>query len=111
MIIFMRDEFTSEHIGYPLITEFLALEDEHIQESRMQHMQRLNQEEMGTRIRYTKIAPSTMELYKQIIGAFKQVDWVSLSVRGVYYRIVSLYGLSKTESTYKKVQKAITSMR
>jgi len=46
-----------------------------------------------------------------ILGAFESVDYERLSVRAVYYRIVSLYGQPKTEKFYKLIQRATASMR
>ncbi len=61
--------------------------------------------------RIKKLDDETLELYTQIMSAYDQVEWVSLSVRGVYYRVVSLFGLDKTEKTYKRVQNALKNMR
>jgi len=51
------------------------------------------------------------ERFKWIIGAFHSVDYEKLSVRAVYYRVVSLYGQPKTEKFYGHIQTATSLMR
>ncbi len=54
----------------------------------------------------------TMKLWYDILKAFQSVDYESLTVRGVYYRVVSTsYSYLKTESTYRKVQSSVLEMR
>jgi hypothetical protein len=47
----------------------------------------------------------------QIMGAFDSIGWEALGIRGIYYRVVSIYGLPKDDATYKKVQQECLNMR
>jgi len=59
-----------------------------------------------------KIPSSTVRnRFKMVYGAFSSVDNEPLSVRAVYYRIVSLYNQPKTEVFYKTIQGAIALLR
>ncbi len=54
----------------------------------------------------------TLKLYKYIIGAFGSIDFESISVRGLYYRVISLYSdMPKTEKSYEMIQRAAYDMR
>ncbi len=60
----------------------------------------------------TAFRGDTLQLWYDIVVAFKSVDYEALTVRGVYYRVVSTaYNYPKTEATYKKVQRAVLQMR
>lgn len=99
--------FMKEALGISTISLFYRDDKEDI----INQMQRINQEAKGTTQRYTKVRESTMTLYKEILHSLHIVGWTPLSVRGIYYRIVSNFSRPKTEETYKKVQKALKNMR
>jgi len=58
-----------------------------------------------------KLKDSTIKLRLMILDAFAQIGWESIGVRGIYYRVVSIHSLPKTEATYKKVQAEVLAMR
>ena len=58
------------------------------------------------------LKPKTLEMYKLILAAFESIDFEPISVRGVYYRVVSLTDtLPKTEKTYELIQRSVYDMR
>ncbi len=60
----------------------------------------------------TNFRGDTLQLWYDIIRAFQSIEYESITVRGVYYRVVSTsYSYPKSESTYRKVQNAVLQMR
>ena len=60
----------------------------------------------------TSFRGDTLQMWYDIIAAFESVDYEALTVRGVYYRVVSTaYRYPKTEATYKKIQRCVLQMR
>ncbi len=60
----------------------------------------------------TAFRGDTLQVWYDIAKAFQSVDYEALTVRGVYYRVVSTaYNYPKTEKTYLKVQRAVLNMR
>ncbi len=54
----------------------------------------------------------TINVYHKIIMAFESVDFESISVRGIFYRVISLYDeLPKSEKTYELIQRNVYDMR
>jgi len=49
--------------------------------------------------------------FRYVLEAFDSVAWEALSVRAVYYRVVSLKGLDKTDKVYEDIQRAVSLMR
>jgi len=70
-------------------------------------MQMMHKRNGGTR----KLKDVSILLRLQILGALGSIDFEPIGVRGLYYRVVSIYGLPKLESTYKKVQAMALDMR
>ncbi len=67
---------------------------------------------IATYLRNKKFRGDTLQLWYDIIGAFNSVGYEALTVRGVYYRVVSTaYRYPKTEATYRKVANAVLEMR
>ena len=53
----------------------------------------------------------TLERYEMVLGAYDSIGYEPISLRGVYYRVVSLYGVAKTVKVYEEIQRTVSDMR
>ncbi len=58
-----------------------------------------------------KLSSTVTDVMYHILEAYNSIDWEPLGVRGVYYRVVSLFQYPKTEKTYKNIQDVMLKMR
>ena len=54
---------------------------------------------------------TVLERYDRVLRAYDSIDYEGISLRGIYYRVVSLFGEAKTEQTYSNYQKVVSDMR
>ena len=53
----------------------------------------------------------TLQRYDRVMKAYESIGFEGISLRGIYYRVVSLFGEPKTDQTYSNYQKTVSDMR
>ena len=54
---------------------------------------------------------TVLQRYDRVVQAYHSIEYEGISLRGIYYRVVSLFGEAKTETTYVNYQKVVSDMR
>jgi len=52
-----------------------------------------------------------LDRMSMVVQAYHSIDYEPMSLRAVYYRVVSIFGLPKTEQTYTDFQRVVSDMR